>query len=388
MPENLTARLQPVGEALTLLRALHQRRNSRPVADTLAELLNATRAHVGFALRRGGEQALANVLHIADLARAYEAEGGISFRGFVDALAEAASQAEAPEAPILEEGSDGIRLMTVHKAKGLEFPVVILADMSCRMSRDTADRYVDGLRGLCAQRLAGWAPAELLDHEPLEVERDRREGQRLAYVAATRARDLLVVPAIGDEPYREGWTGPLDGAIFPVLQRRRDGQPHAACPAFRKDTVLGRPGGDPARADTVHPGRHRMPGYQNDTETTYDVVWWDPGVLMLERPSTFGVRREELIARDAPRPLVEETTAVYQAWHEELAQTIERGSQPELVVQTVTEWAALDSVTPPELDLDEVRVEHAAAEDRLRPSGARFGALVHAGTGRSGTGCG
>ena len=378
VPENLAARLQPVGEALTLLRSLHQRRNSRPVADTLTELLNATRAHVGFALRRGGEQALANVLHIADLARAYEAEGGISFRGFVDALAEAASQAEAPEAPILEEGSDGIRVMTVHKAKGLEFPVVILADMSCRMSRDTADRYVDGLRGLCAQRLAGWAPAELLDHEPLEVERDRREGQRLAYVAATRARDLLVVPAIGDEPYREGWTSPLDGAIFPAVQRRRDGQPHAACPAFRKDTVLERPGGDPARADTVHPGRHRMPGHQNETHTAFDVVWWDPGVLMLERPSTFGLRREELIARDAPRPVVEETMAVYRAWQEELAQTIERGSQPGLVVQTVTEWAALDSVAPRELAVDEVRVEDAAAGDRLRPSGARFGALVHA----------
>src|SRR5262245_47439633 len=194
VPEHLTDRLVPVGEALSLLRSLHQRRNGRPVADTLGELLSATRAHVAFALRPGGEQALANVLHIGDLARRYEAEGGLSFRGFVDRLGEAAERSEAPEAPILEDGSEGVRLMTVHKAKGLEFPVVVLVDMTCKLSRDTADRYLDPDTGLCAVRLAGWAPADLVDHEPLEVARDREEGNRVAYVAATRARDLLVVP--------------------------------------------------------------------------------------------------------------------------------------------------------------------------------------------------
>ena len=43
--------------------------------------------------------------------------------------------------------------------------------------------------------LAGWAPAELRQHEALEVARDEAEGVRVAYVAATRARDLLVVCA-------------------------------------------------------------------------------------------------------------------------------------------------------------------------------------------------
>ncbi len=120
---------------LQLLQQLHRRRNYVPVAETLQELLNATRAHVGFVLRAGGEQALANVLHVAELARQYEAAGGISFRGFVDELRIAADTAQAAEAPILEEGSDGVRMMTVHKAKGLEFPVVVLADLTCKLSR-------------------------------------------------------------------------------------------------------------------------------------------------------------------------------------------------------------------------------------------------------------
>ena len=105
------------------------------VSGTLQELLAATRAHVGFALRTGGEQALANVLHIAELARQYEMGGGISFRGFVEELRVAAETAQASEAPILEEDSDGVRMMTVHKAKGLEFPIVILADLTCKLSR-------------------------------------------------------------------------------------------------------------------------------------------------------------------------------------------------------------------------------------------------------------
>ena len=71
------------------------------------------------------------MLHVAELARQYEAGGGISFRGFIDELRTAA-ESEGAEAPILEESSDGVRLMTVHKAKGLEFPVVILADLTCQ----------------------------------------------------------------------------------------------------------------------------------------------------------------------------------------------------------------------------------------------------------------
>src|ERR671913_388281 len=76
--------------------------------------------------------------------------------GFIEELREQAEDGQAGEAPILEEGSDGVRLMTVHKAKGLEFPVVILADMTCKVSRKDASRYIDQARNLCAMPLGGW----------------------------------------------------------------------------------------------------------------------------------------------------------------------------------------------------------------------------------------
>jgi ATP-dependent exoDNAse (exonuclease V) beta subunit len=119
------------------------------VADTIGRLLAETRAHVGFILRPAGEQALANVLHVAELARQYEAGGGISFRGFIDEL-RTRRRAKRPRRRFSKRGSDGVRLMTVHKAKGLEFPVVILADLTCRMSRSDASRYLDASRG-CAR---------------------------------------------------------------------------------------------------------------------------------------------------------------------------------------------------------------------------------------------
>jgi len=93
IPPSIPPHLLSIGAALQLLQQLHRRRNYVPVAETIQELLNATRAHVGFVLRAGGEQALANVLHVAELARQYEASGGISFRGFVDELRVAAETA-------------------------------------------------------------------------------------------------------------------------------------------------------------------------------------------------------------------------------------------------------------------------------------------------------
>ena len=148
----------------------------------------------------------------------------------------AAENAEAAEAPILEEDSDGVRMMTVHKAKGLEFPIVILADLTCKLSRAEAGRWIDPDQNLCALKLGGWAPMDLLLHDAEEAARDRAEGERLAYVAATRARDVLVVPAIGDEAYDGGWLDPLMPAIYPPPAARRSRARRPGARRFRRKT--------------------------------------------------------------------------------------------------------------------------------------------------------
>ena len=372
VPQDLPARLHPIREALELLGSLHKQRNRRPVADTISALLDHTRAHVGFVLRPGGEQALANVLHVAERARQYELDGGMSFRGFVDTLQAEASEGQAAEAPILEEGSDGVRLMTVHKAKGLEFPVVILADITARLTPYDASRYIAAERGLCALRIGGWSPKDLNDNRDLELRREQKEGERVAYVAATRARDLLVVPAIGDEPYLEGWVAPLNGAIYPPQDVCRTGVPADGCPEFKsKDSVLNRPDGDPASGRTVCPGAYRL----GDSDAAYSVVWWspEPGVLDLGAQAPFGLRRDDLIVRDVAPEVIAAGQRAYRDWRQGRDAAIAAAREPSITVKTATEAAA--DLLPERRTSVEVADIGGGGQ---RPGGVRFGTLVHA----------
>jgi ATP-dependent exoDNAse (exonuclease V) beta subunit len=206
------------------------------------------------------------------------------------------------------------------------------------------------------------------------VERDRNEGHRVAYVAATRARDLLVVPAVGDAPFEDGWVSGLNDAIYPPAGRRRDAEGAPAVPAFKRDTVLQRPGEDPARADTMHPGRHRF----GDGADRYDVVWWDPGVLDLDRRPPMGVRHETLIGKDAPRAVVDETLAAFRAWDTTRTSALEAGARPSLSVRTASEWAESGDSLPGGGTMPEVAVQEVDHRQAPRPSGAGFGSLVHA----------
>jgi ATP-dependent helicase/nuclease subunit A len=383
VPDPVPQGLEPIRDALGVIASLHRFRNRRPITETIGRLIADTRAHVGFVLRPGGEQALANVLHVSELARQYELEGGMSFRGFVERLRDAAVGGQSAEAPILEEGSDGVRLMTVHKAKGLEFPVVILGDITARLTPFDATRHLDAERGLCALRIGGWSPKDLNDNRTLELSREQKEGERIAYVAATRARDLLVVPAVGDEPYTEGWVAPLNSALYPPEDRRRLQTTAAGCPAFTsKDSVLDRPDGDPASRRTVCPGRH-----DGDwCGEPFSLVWWspEPGVLELDKEAPFGLRRDDLIVKTVEPEVLRAYQAAYGSWKETRQHAIAHAQIPSLKVMTATEAAGLPLRSA---DGVPISIETAAgiqpvspkpAAKAERPGGVRFGSLVHA----------
>jgi ATP-dependent helicase/nuclease subunit A len=376
--EDVGERLAPVIDALTLLRSLHGLRNYRPVEETVNVLLTATRAHAAFVLRPWGEQALANVLRVAELARTYEAAGNLSFRGFVERLREEA-EGEAPEAPIVEESSEGVRIMTVHKAKGLEFPVVVLADITAGLAGNPS-RFVDPERGLCALRLGGWEPWDLVEHEADELARDRAEGVRVAYVAATRARDLLVVPGVGDDPFvagweaaSDGWVAPVHDAVYPPPERRRTAESGPGCPAFGEDSVLERPDRETPGRDNVRPGLHAFAG----GGPGYGVVWWDPRRLALDVQPVYGLRREDLI-EDPGRKTVEADRARYEEWAAARRAAQANGARPSLRLRTATDWARgkpeSDDGSTRAREVQLVTVTPAAA----RPTGPRFGTLVHA----------
>jgi ATP-dependent helicase/nuclease subunit A len=146
----------------------------------------------------GGRRRMANVTKLIRLAAAFEARFGRDARGFIDrARAELEAEAREPDAPVELEGLDAVRLMTVHAAKGLEFGVVVLADLGRQVpgSSDGIRLGPGGEIGLRLRRLGApsqdaFAYAALGEREK---EADRREDERVFYVACTRARERLIL---------------------------------------------------------------------------------------------------------------------------------------------------------------------------------------------------
>ena len=135
-----------------------------------------------------------------------------------------------PDAPVEGVEPDAVRLMTIHAAKGLEFPVVCLADLGRQPNTQTPDMLVDGERvGLRLMRLDGARSTPALDYEQLCEERRAREAEeedRILYVAMTRARERLLLsgavdferwPASRQAPTPISWLVPALSADLPAL---------------------------------------------------------------------------------------------------------------------------------------------------------------------------
>jgi ATP-dependent exoDNAse (exonuclease V) beta subunit len=362
--ENVPEEFKPITEALAFLGELHRQRNWRSAVETVHALLDASRAHAAFALRPSGNQVLLNVYHVADLARAYEFSGGISFRGFVEQLNSRADREGGTEPPVLEDAAEGVRIMTVHAAKGLEFPITILADMTARIAQNRAAKFIDPVARLAAVRVLGCSPWELLDHEEQECARDEGEGVRVAYVAATRARDILVVPAVGDG-ISDGWLRPLNKALYPPRSKYRQSTAAPFCPKFGGASVLLRPweyeGPDEA---SVKPGLHAPEC------GSHKVVWWDPAVLKLDVEPKLGLHYEDILGPD-DHGHGDESVRLYAEWKASRTSRIQKGSNP-----TAAVFIATDAQEPPAGYAGRVEIIK-VPRSGSRPSGPRFGSLVH-----------
>jgi ATP-dependent exoDNAse (exonuclease V) beta subunit len=380
----LDAPERAVAESLELLGALHRGRNHRPIADTLARLLAALRVHAGIANWPTGEQALANCLRTLDVARRFESRGASSFRAFVEYLDDQAEHGEAQDAPVVEEGTEGVRIMSVHKAKGLEFPVVVLADPTCHLVGRHPTRHVDAARGLWAEPLCGCVPHDLRDAEALERRHDREEAVRLAYVAATRARDLLIVPTIGDLGDRpdERWLEMLDPVLYPRFDARRESLPAPGCPAFGEDSVVERPeSSGKGTSASVRPGLVRPDA------GTHAVTWWDPRALELDVEEDVGLRQQKILQADEGGVRSDAGIRAHAQWQARRSETLARGSAESIRLARVVDLAAERVALPGRAGVAETgagatgagpRLEELAVERGRRPGGKRFGTLVHA----------
>ncbi|HEX9480597.1 MAG TPA: UvrD-helicase domain-containing protein, partial [Solirubrobacteraceae bacterium] len=190
--------LAAVSRAAALLRAERAGAGRRTTGELIERALAAT-GYADYVLGlEWGERRLANIHKLLRVARRFEAVEGRDLRGFLDhvqSLQEGA--AVEPDAPVEGVEPDAVRLMTTHAAKGLEFPVVFVADLGRLPNQSTPDLLVEGERvGLRLLRLDTHESAHTLAYDELCQQRRGREAaeeDRILYVAMTRARDRLVL---------------------------------------------------------------------------------------------------------------------------------------------------------------------------------------------------
>ncbi len=189
------------GEARELVGELRRRRLDRPPGVTARDLLERTAFGRVVALGPNGARRLTRLRELCLLLDQTAASGGLDYDSVTARLREWVDRPPQidPPHPV---GAEVVQVMTVHQAKGLEFPVVILWDGKgqwgtrpeggpWRVERDGRG-WLLNLEGLTWEEPAGTGVREM-ERAYLDAER-----RRVVYVAATRARDLLVIPRAGE----------------------------------------------------------------------------------------------------------------------------------------------------------------------------------------------
>ncbi|HVF77018.1 MAG TPA: UvrD-helicase domain-containing protein [Solirubrobacteraceae bacterium] len=166
--------------------------------ELLRRVVDATGYDLHVLSLAGGERRLANVHKLLRLAADFERDRGRDVRGLADlATAELEAEARETDAPVELGDVKAVRLMSIHAAKGLEFPVVCVVDLGRQRPGDgDEDLLVHGDEiGLRLVGLDGSSEKALAYDRLCARARDRaaREEERVMYVALTRAEERLIV---------------------------------------------------------------------------------------------------------------------------------------------------------------------------------------------------
>ncbi|MGE5818636.1 MAG: 3'-5' exonuclease, partial [Deltaproteobacteria bacterium] len=211
-----------LAELYAILTKLHDDCSRLPVAEAISHIFAALPLKPLAACYYHGEQAVANLEKLRQQAGLLGREDGtVTFKQAIRRLQQSVLDVkEEGESVLAEENIDAVRIMSIHKSKGLEFPIVVLA--GCHAGTDV--RQTRGSEALFdwSTSLTGVSVGPLTDLAGLYITEKNRlraeeEQKRIFYVAMTRAREHLIISS-GPSTKRSGsfismLDDLLDGAI-------------------------------------------------------------------------------------------------------------------------------------------------------------------------------
>ena len=189
-------------EAYRTLAHILSIRNRVPISELIREVLHRTEYEIVAAAAEDGAQRLSNLEKLVAIARHFERGSMRLLRDFIEYVRDFRRLEGRESEASVRSDADAVAILTVHKAKGLEFPVVAIPDLQRLFMPPQADVLFDRGAGLAFKipdRSGGLVPTGLhVAVTERKALRERFESMRLFYVAATRAEDLLILSGASD----------------------------------------------------------------------------------------------------------------------------------------------------------------------------------------------
>lgn len=235
----------PVTASLHVLRGFHDRRMWTAIPALIDSFIRDRLLMESAISQPRTREQWRRYRFLVEQARAFTSAGGNGLRAFLEWVQrQAAEGARVTETPVPESDEEAVRIMTVHAAKGLEFPVVILIGLN-NSRRSRVDEVVfdgdDVEVGIGSRNSRFLTAGYEAIHQQEEVREDQ-EHVRLLYVATTRARDHLVLSMHRPDSRNAG----LDSTRIAELLEDRDDlweqvdlQPRYQALAITQDTRQG-----------------------------------------------------------------------------------------------------------------------------------------------------
>ncbi len=181
----------PVADALAHVRSIAERTTSTGAADLLAALVDERRVLDVALDRPDARDVWHRVRFVVEQARAWADAGGRGLRRYLAWAHLQASEGQVSDVVLPEHDRDAVRIMTVHAAKGLEFPITVVSGLSTQPNRRRGVAVVWDAGGW---HLTGRGDdGSFAEVQPIDELMGDAERRRLLYVACTRAVDHLVV---------------------------------------------------------------------------------------------------------------------------------------------------------------------------------------------------